>query len=61
MHIISLLPFTALGLCAAVAPSTLKTSPRHRDQGVPLNLLSRRMACGETAPQVCYGVSGGTS
>lgn len=51
-----LLPF--LGLTAAA--SIPKTSPFHRDQTVPLSLLAKR-SCGETAPQVCYGVDGGES
>ncbi|KAH6624479.1 hypothetical protein B0J18DRAFT_428405 [Chaetomium sp. MPI-SDFR-AT-0129] len=58
MHLSNLLPLSLLGLAAAA--SLPKTSPFHRDQTVPLSLLAKR-ACGETAPQVCYGVSGGTS
>ncbi|KLU87178.1 hypothetical protein MAPG_06181 [Magnaporthiopsis poae ATCC 64411] len=36
-------------------------TPRHHGHGVPLSLLSKRMARGETASLVCYGVAGGTS
>ncbi|KAL8305852.1 hypothetical protein RB597_003467 [Gaeumannomyces tritici] len=63
MYFSALLPLATLGLGAAVAPgadAARKMTPRYRDHGVPLSLLSKRMACGETASLVCYGVAGGT-
>lgn len=63
MQLSTLLPistFATLGLGAAISGRSNMT-PRHRDQGVPLNLLAKRAACGEGPELVCYGVEGGTS
>ncbi|KAK4203020.1 hypothetical protein QBC40DRAFT_275270 [Triangularia verruculosa] len=51
--LISLLALAPAVLGAAVSGRPNMT-PRHRDQGVPLNLLAKRAACGEGAQRVCY-------
>ncbi len=61
MHLSILASLSTLTALAHGAALHSKMTPRHRHQGVPLNLLATRQACGEGAQQVCYGVGGGTS
>lgn len=63
MHISTLFSLSTVAASALSAAVTGRPNftPRHRDLGVPLNLLAKRASCGEGPQRVCYGVAGGTS